>query len=315
MENQVFYHYCDIPTFYKIISGSSIWLSDISKSNDKAEVKWFRDKFSEYILRKESEILDKYLSELESATLQEHGRDRFCDDYVHLDTAALKKSVKMYEYYNPYKPFVFSLSQARDSLSQWRGYGNNGAGLAIGFRGEYLNLINEKYNEALLSFKSVNYEESLTELLDKNSGLNPLPKDLSHIQEIISASITKASKFEPFYKNPSFREEKEWRVVLNCFNYDSPDKRFDFSLLNLSPDNGDKYFKIGPIDFHISRDLIVPHIELKITDLQKAIGEVIIGPKCSVSCEDLKFLFLELAVKKNQNTWPIAISKSTSSYR
>lgn len=33
----VVYHYCSVDTFFNIIKNSSVWLSDISKSNDYQE--------------------------------------------------------------------------------------------------------------------------------------------------------------------------------------------------------------------------------------------------------------------------------------
>ena len=35
--NEVVYHYCSVDTFFNIIKNSSMWLSDISKSNDYQE--------------------------------------------------------------------------------------------------------------------------------------------------------------------------------------------------------------------------------------------------------------------------------------
>lgn len=35
--NEVVYHYCSVDTFFNIIKNSSIWLSDIAKSNDYQE--------------------------------------------------------------------------------------------------------------------------------------------------------------------------------------------------------------------------------------------------------------------------------------
>ncbi len=35
--NEVVYHYCCVDTFFNIIKNSSIWLSDIAKSNDYQE--------------------------------------------------------------------------------------------------------------------------------------------------------------------------------------------------------------------------------------------------------------------------------------
>lgn len=36
----IVYHYCTLDSFMSIISNKSIWLSDITKSNDSMEIKW-----------------------------------------------------------------------------------------------------------------------------------------------------------------------------------------------------------------------------------------------------------------------------------
>lgn len=45
------YHYCCLDSFLSIITKSSIWLSDIGKSNDSKELLWFREKYY-YIFKK-----------------------------------------------------------------------------------------------------------------------------------------------------------------------------------------------------------------------------------------------------------------------
>ena len=43
------YHYCSLDTFLNIIRNSSIWLSDVKKSNDGKEMAWFRQQYYEFI--------------------------------------------------------------------------------------------------------------------------------------------------------------------------------------------------------------------------------------------------------------------------
>ena len=46
------YHYCSLETFISIIRNSSIWLSDVKKSNDSKELIWLRQHYYNYILDK-----------------------------------------------------------------------------------------------------------------------------------------------------------------------------------------------------------------------------------------------------------------------
>ena len=58
--NEVVYHYCSVDTFFDIIKNSSMWLSDISKSNDYQECvrcREFVNKGMEEYLRDDVEAL------------------------------------------------------------------------------------------------------------------------------------------------------------------------------------------------------------------------------------------------------------------
>ena len=54
------YHYCSVETFYEIISGKMLRLSDIDKSNDYMERKWLQ----RFILETALEEYDKKPFEL-----------------------------------------------------------------------------------------------------------------------------------------------------------------------------------------------------------------------------------------------------------
>ncbi|MCW5297735.1 DUF2971 domain-containing protein [Herbaspirillum lusitanum] len=71
----------------------------------------------------------------------------------------------------------FCLSAEGDLLSQWRGYAQDGAGVAIGFSGEYLRSMGRQHNKGphggfLLEpviYDSATQEESLREIVEKIS--------------------------------------------------------------------------------------------------------------------------------------------------
>ena len=103
------YHYCSNQSFLSIIDSATVRASDLSLSNDRLEGKWSRQLLEEFCTKKN-------LFPITKALLLE----RF--DYVIL------------EYFFA---LGFCLSEEPDLLSQWRGYADDGRGVAIGFDGEF----------------------------------------------------------------------------------------------------------------------------------------------------------------------------------
>lgn len=116
--NEVVYHYCSVDTFFNIIKNSSIWLSDISKSNDYQECVRCR------------ELVNKGMEE-----------------YLRDDVEALQAWSTWYEksaYSNlSMKTFCVCFSESKDKLSQWRRYAQDGQGIAIGFDKKVLGELNQ----------------------------------------------------------------------------------------------------------------------------------------------------------------------------
>ena len=111
--DEIVYHYCSVDTFFNIIRNSSMWLSDIAKSNDYQECIRCR------------EFVNKGMEE-----------------YLRDDVESLKAWKTWYEngvYSNfSMKTFCVCFSESKDKLSQWRGYAQDGKGIAIGFNKEFL---------------------------------------------------------------------------------------------------------------------------------------------------------------------------------
>jgi len=103
-------------------------------------------------------------------------------------------------------------SESEDQLSQWRGYAQNGKGLAIGFDKrilEELNLINE-YN---IAFGKVIYNDTEAYVQDiVQDNIEKFQcKSLVHVALELCQDYR--LKF-PFMKKPGFEEKKEWRGIV-----------------------------------------------------------------------------------------------------
>lgn len=117
----VFYHYCSVDTFLSIINNSNIWLSDAEKTNDYTEMKWLFSKIHETV---EQALLSyqKFFSEeviLKSKKLTY----QIAENLLNKKAPIVQNS----------KSFLACFSESGDLLSQWRAYGNDGNGIAIGF--------------------------------------------------------------------------------------------------------------------------------------------------------------------------------------
>jgi len=108
------YQYTDAVGLKGIIENQEIWFSSLFQLNDPSE------------LRHGADCAVKELRDLRAAALQE-GDDfiqTVCDQVERLVTHDPRSDLGF---------FVASFSRAPDDLGQWRGYGNDGRGFAIGF--------------------------------------------------------------------------------------------------------------------------------------------------------------------------------------
>lgn len=229
---EILYHYCSIESFYGIITSKKIWLSAASQSNDSKEL--------------------SYLDELLTIARNEFDGN--------IDIAA--RSADICEC-SKWLPFIFCLSEHDDLLSQWRGYGANGTGFSIGFNlcaiEALLKNINNSSSRPLLNFESVIYncndqKEIVTKCLRENK-----------LEELIYG-------FYPRFKNDSFHEEKEWRLI---------------SGLSMG---GTGFRSFDSIKFRMSNSQMLMHLEIPIEQyFPSLIKEIIIGPKSKIERSTLHF--------------------------
>lgn len=282
-DEEIVYHYCSVETFYNIIKNASIWLSDVEKSNDYQECVACR--------------------ELVNERMQE---------YFNKDTQALKAWKFWYEkgVKTDYliRTFAACFSESEDQLSQWRGYAQNGKGLAIGFDKKILKELNA-INQFYIAFGKViydNIENYIDDIVEDNIAKLKY-KGIGHVALELGQNYK--LKF-PFIKNSGFREEKEWRGVVSVTigrngngNIPSSDK-----------------ILFSKIKYRVSNDRLIPYIEMNFEKVkQSIIKKILIGPKSEIKIEDVfNFLYycgyypIEEEVSFDK---PIRIKKSDISYR
>ena len=246
--DEIVYHYCSVDTFFNIIRNSSMWLSDIAKSNDYQECIRCR------------EFVNKGMEE-----------------YLRNDVEALKVWKTWYEngvYSNfSMKTFCVCFSESKDKLSQWRGYAQDGKGIAIGFNKDVLEELNQ-ISEFHTAFGKVIYDnpqEYVQNIIADN--IKKLEyKGVGHVALELSENYR--MQF-PFVKNPGFEEEKEWRVVVcsTIGHYNIP-----------SSEN----ILFSKVKYRTANNKLIPYIEMNFERVkQSIIKEIFIGPKSEVEVEDI----------------------------
>ena len=100
---ELMYHYCSTRAFCEIVNSKTIWLSDLRATNDRMEGRW----------------ADSLLSLPDGVPCIEKVRPVFS-----LERHWAFRSAT----------YVACFSLGHDLLSQWRGYADDGKGVAVGFR-------------------------------------------------------------------------------------------------------------------------------------------------------------------------------------
>lgn len=280
-EIEIVYHYCTLQGFLGIIQNASLWMSDISKLNDGVECIYGRNQIKDIIER-----------EIEN------------------DTGIIHEWKGGYEIYNdvpdPVLTYALCFSEKKDCLSQWRGYADDGKGMAIGFNKKELEQLPQfmKYN---LKFAKVIYDENkqekYTEKIAKEILKRMEKKAVQHLG--FEFNLNYKTEFS-LCKHPSFSEEEEWRLILNAYPYG-----YEMKVGN---------FTFSEPKFRVANGRLISYTELYFSNIKEDfVKEIWIGPKAKVELQDVaqvlrKYNYYDTERGYNL-TEPILITKSLSSYR
>ena len=290
---EIVYYYCNPNTFESIIQNRKMWLCDMMKTNDYREI-------------------DYVLDDITKATKADCFLKIMSKEDADLTEKAVVKRIQFYRRYCHWLAICFS--SEKDDLGQWRAYGDDGGGFAIGFDTSYLRSITshqcfhfedikygEKAKDNFIKDCVSDLFEKIRTCLNRNSirsqtGLN------NRCLDIIKNWGNHLTPQICFYKSEAFSNEKEYRLCYtrtilldDCATIMDPNAAPDSMLHHLAIS-----MKNNEVNLRLEKEF--PH---------EAIREIVMGPKCNISTYEMQLL---LAIN-GFNFKNIAITQSKVTYR
>ncbi|BDA78569.1 hypothetical protein LPTSP3_g14990 [Leptospira kobayashii] len=194
------YHYTDLTGFLGITKGKELWASNASYLNDSKEIVHGLNLIKECILTYKNSHHDKdfkdLVGELTESILSITGES---------------------------KNYIVSFCEDGDLLSQWRGYTKSNVGIAIGFNTQNLRgMIAESGVIRKIHYNGEVQKQVISEVI-------PLILDYLYIyfktrfkdfnyEHFVLYFLLIIKNYAITFKNESFAEEKEWRIIFDKEN-------------------------------------------------------------------------------------------------
>ena len=257
------YHYTSFESAFNIINSKKLWTTQIQYLNDETEFKYaggIAHSILSSKLKLEINEDDKFVyNKLLENTTFDHGANTF----------------------------IFSLSEEPDLLSQWRGYCKN-SGVAMGFNYDKLEQITKEQKFELLPCiyeieeQRKVIENTINEI--RNLYIKNKSDNNSHqfFWQVFNARFSLIAKC---IKHPSFKEEKEWRLIGGPFT------------------SYDEKYKLRPI-----QNMLLPYYEFELSKADDlALSEFIIGPNKDLYLSQHSFGTFTRKINKK---WDVQITKT-----
>ena len=186
------FHYTDLDGTAGILNSRYLWLSKVSTLNDTSEVNLAVHHF-------------KVLAHEARASLpQDEGK-------------LLQEAAEELEHVRRTNICIGSFCEEDDQLGQWRSYGNDGRGIAIGFNTAALRRIAAEHQVRLL--RCVYRTEQHVQITRDLAGVllaayreeRPTGKEAWH--ELVARFVPAFLLIAPVIKDGHFGQEREWRLV------------------------------------------------------------------------------------------------------
>jgi hypothetical protein len=202
------YHYTNAAGFMGIVETGKLWATHFDHLNDRRE------------LRLGEEIVLEVAKDFDTELMAGSAGKYLMEHFIELDPSVRLTTLS--------DVYLTSFSEAGDQLSQWRAYGCDGSGFALGFRalprprgdepGAALALDLVKCEYKPQAFKS-RIREILVEVVQRYEEFVRSKADTDDAARAIYNSAWKALFMRiatevPRLKHESFSEEKEWRVTV-----------------------------------------------------------------------------------------------------
>jgi hypothetical protein len=244
----ILYHYTDQDGLLGIIKNREIWASHHQCLNDTQE-----------FLHAKS-LIGKVIDERKS------GVD--CETLNLLDE--MKSTLEGVRGNEEVNLFVASFSENGDSLSQWRAYGGQAAGFALGFNGpEIKRILPQKFNLVRCIYEAAKQQEVAEALVSEVIGKihpNELVGAANRRMEIELFPRTTLHRFALIFKDQKFKDEKEWRIVSR------------HPLMEGLPSDSDR--DVLRFDCRAGKSMLIPYWKIRLHEPHKMLPlqDVFVGP-------------------------------------
>lgn len=301
------YHYCSLNAFLNILKNKQLFLSDPLKMNDSMELIWYLDKLrDEWIEFRKYELpfnfqnhKVEYDPEISVGSLLD--LIKMYSKLENISAEDLKNCIKKRGQDSIY---IGCFSKEPDKLSQWRSYGDDGKGVSIGFDLEKLQSADNIFVQEVLYTDSVLYKKVGNDIQNVAMEVGSLCNEFKigsedeRMQLLIHELIPEVAK----YKNPTFQEENEVRLIY-C-----EDLKYEKLLDTYGVFEEKSRFMSLDHDFRITNNnQIIEFVKLDF-DID-AIKEIYIGPNCLVTRYEI------MKILKNYQGNNVDVVYSKSSYR
>ena len=195
------FHYTDLEAVKGIFTSKSLWLSKFTSTNDISEIRLAIQHFQAFV--------------------EKEARDVGDDEARLLRDAAAKL-----EGYRGTQICLASFCEENDLLSQWRSYGNDGRGIALGFSSPSLQALAARHKLDL--YRCV-YDQNahgriasdLVAMLLKSFRARK-PRTAAKRDDLLAQFLALFLHVAPVIKDHRFGEEREWRLVSKSLAFDDP---------------------------------------------------------------------------------------------
>ena len=292
-----------------IIQSKKIWLSDVEKSNDPQEGALITNEIFSYDRR-------------------EYWNNKYGEDRVNDLIDIIQNYFCEIRIYSGFRAYAFCLSKNGDLLSQWRGYTNNASGLSIGFNEEYLDKWRyQNEGRYVAQYAEIAYEinkEMIEDIVDQlfilssdvkvtDGEFNPASQNL--FKNPFYNYLEKIAQIEYCFKDKAFQEEQEKRMILREYYHHDNNNYEEYLREDLEKSNLSEIgFEISSTKFRVINSGIKNYYEICFERIKDDfVKEIIIGPNCEASEEDVKLLLFHMGYTINDCN--ISIRRSDIIYR
>lgn len=305
MDVPITYHYCSLDTACAILGTGSLRLSDITKSNDSSEIAYG------YAAGMRS---------LERCGLVESDgtQVRFLDNWTGMLRPRYRAMLTdaITDRTQPPNRLCYAIcfSEHHDLLSQWRAYGDDGRGVALGFDLSAMAAMPttigmDDHADGPLEQRAMMLYEPIMYGKDRSSALfddlageirtqvdrlrHCAPEEEPRARDALLEATLLFVAHTAFCKKRFFREEREWRLALwGPRSHVAPRQA---ALASSLCRQGDPWLRSAYFRVLAKGERLVPVVDLGM-DLRAILREVVIGPRCRANESDLTLLLEPLGL-------------------